>query len=357
MERLNRILRSIESLDPLWRQRAQDHLDKLTKPIGSLGRLEELAIQMVALQQTDKPHIDRKAVYVFAADHGVTEEGVSVYPRKVTRQMVLNFLTGGAAINVMARKTATKVFVVDAGVDGDFPNEPGLIHCKVRRGTHNMLQTAAMSEGEMEAAVQIGIGLADQASRQGFDMIAVGEMGIGNTTSASAIAAALTGMHPRDVTGAGSGLASQAVHHKATVVRNILQKHNLLPPAVPDPLYVLRCVGGLEIAAMVGMIAAAARLRLACVIDGFICTAAAIIVYALQPKIREYLVASHKSEERGHRILLEKMGLNPLLDLGMRLGEGTGAVLAFPIIEMAVKIYNEMSSFGSAGISGPENDT
>jgi nicotinate-nucleotide--dimethylbenzimidazole phosphoribosyltransferase len=349
---LQPLIQKIKAADLGWQQHAREHLDSLTKPLGSLGRLEELAAMMVAIQQTKRPKIERKAVYVFAADHGITEEGVSAYPKEVTRQMVLNFLHGGAAINVIARKAEAQVIVVDVGVDGDLADQEGLVHRKVRRGTCNMLHGPAMSEGELDAALQIGIDMAGSAKKQGIDLLAVGEMGIGNTTAASAIVSALTGAVPFDVTGAGAGLGQEAVRHKARVIEAVLKKHELSPPTVADALYILRCVGGLEIAAITGMILASASLRIACVIDGFISTAAAALAYSLQPKVRDYLFAGHQSEEPGHRLLLEMMGLMPLLKLNMRLGEGTGAVLAFGLIEVAVNIFNEMATFSQASVSG-----
>jgi nicotinate-nucleotide--dimethylbenzimidazole phosphoribosyltransferase len=349
---LQALLSNIQSPDPVWRQRAQQRLDQLTKPVGSLGRLEELASRMVAIQQTMHPRIEGKSVYVFAADHGIVEEGVSAYPREVTRQMVLNFLSGGAAINVIARKAGANVVVVDAGVDGDFADHPGLVRRKVHRGTRNMLQSPAMTDDELAAALQIGIDLAESARKQGTNLIAVGEMGIGNTTAASAITSALTGQPPHTVTGAGAGLAPEAVHHKAKVIEAVLQKHGLHLPSPVDAFHVLRCVGGLEIAAITGMILASASLRMACVIDGFISTAAAAVAYSVQPQIRDYLFSGHQSEEPGHGFLLTMLGLPPLLTLNLRLGEGTGAVLAFHLIEVAVNLFNEMATFAQARISG-----
>ncbi len=349
---LQTLLSSIKAADPVWRQRAQERLDQLTKPLGSLGCLEEVVAQVVAIQQTLRPQIEGKSVYVFAADHGIVEEGVTAYPKEVTRQMVLNFLGGGAAINVIACKAEARVIVVDAGVDGDFDDHPGLVRRKVRRGTSNMLHAPAMTEEELAAAMQIGIDLAESASQQGVNLIAVGEMGIGNTTAASAITSALTGQAPDKVTGAGAGLEQAAVRHKARVIEAVLQKHGLSVPSAADALNILRCVGGLEIAAMTGMILASAKLRMACVIDGFISTAAAAVAYSMQPQIRDYLFAGHQSQEPGHKILLDMLGRAPLLQLSLRLGEGTGAVLAFHLIEVAVNLFNEMATFTQAKISG-----
>jgi nicotinate-nucleotide--dimethylbenzimidazole phosphoribosyltransferase len=352
MATLQTTLSDVQAPDPVWRERAKQRLDQLTKPIGSLGKLEELAAQMVAIQQTMSPKIGAKTVYVFAGDHGIVEEGVSAYPSDVTRQMVLNFLNGGAAINVLARKAQADVIVVDAGVDGELTDHPGLIRRKIRRGTRNMLHAPAMTDDEVISAIQIGIDLAESASQQGVSLIAVGEMGIGNTTAASAITAALTGQSASRVTGAGAGLNQEAVRHKTTVIEAVLRKHGLAGESAADALHVLRCAGGFEIAAICGMVLASAYFGMACVVDGFISTAGAAIAHSLQPQVCEYLFAGHQSEEPGHKLLLDRMGISPLLTLNMRLGEGTGAVLAFHLIEAAVGLFNEMATFSQAKVSG-----
>jgi nicotinate-nucleotide--dimethylbenzimidazole phosphoribosyltransferase len=345
-------IEGIEPPDAGWLTSARSHLDSLTKPIGSLGRVEEIAAKIASIQRAAPLRVERKAVYVFAADHGITEEGVSAYPKEVTRQMVLNFLNGGAAINVLSRQAGAEVVIVDVGVDADFASVPGMLHQKVRPGTRNMLRAAAMEESEMLQALNVGIGLADEAQRRGIQMVAVGEMGIGNTTAASAITAALTGASPALVTGAGTGVAGPALERKRVVIEAVLSKHQLHhnPPS-PDPLEVLRSVGGFEIAAIAGMILGCARHRILVVIDGFIATAAAAIACALAPALRDCLFAGHESQEPGHRILLEHLKLEPILRLKMRLGEGTGAVLAFHVIEAAARIYNEMATFASAQVS------
>lgn len=348
--RLQNLLNGIHVADSVWRQRAQERLDQLTKPVGSLGRLEEVAAQMVAIQQTMSPVISGKCVYVFAADHGIVAEGVSAYPSEVTQQMVLNFLNGGAAINVIARKAGADVIVVDAGVDGELDDHLGLVRCKIRRGTRNMLHVPAMTEDELLEGLQLGADLAESACRRGVNLIAVGEMGIGNTTSASAITAALTSQPASKVTGAGAGLEPAAVQHKARIVEALLNKHGLCSTA--HGFHILRCVGGFELAAITGMVLASAKLQIACVIDGFISTAAAAIAYSLQPQVREYLFAGHQSQEPGHKLLLDLMRLSPLLTLNMRLGEGTGAVLAFHLIEVAVNLFNDMATFAQAQVSG-----
>jgi nicotinate-nucleotide--dimethylbenzimidazole phosphoribosyltransferase len=340
--------------DPKWMKQARSHLDNLTKPLGSLGRLEDIAARFIAIRngKIDKPL--KKAAYVFAADHGVVAEGVSAYPKEVTRQMVLNFLQQGAAINVLARLHDAELTIVDVGVDADFGDLPGLLQRKVRSGTRNMLHEPAMTEEEMLQALQVGLELATGAHEKGQTLVAVGEMGIGNTTAASAITAVLTRQAPAAVTGKGAGLEKSAQEHKIRVVDAILRKHFGENPHVSEapPLEVLRRVGGLEIAAMVGLVLGAARYRIPIVTDGFISTAAAALAYALQPRVREYLFAGHCSEEPGHHFLLEYLGLDPILTLQMRLGEGTGAVLAMPIIESALRLYSDMATFASAGVSG-----
>jgi nicotinate-nucleotide--dimethylbenzimidazole phosphoribosyltransferase len=331
---------------------AQRHLDCLTKPIGSLGKLEEVAARYVAWREEKTPVISGKAVYVFAADHGITDEGVSAYPRDVTPQMVYNFLNGGAAINVLARQAHSDVVVVDVGMDTDFQDIAGLEGRKIRRGTRNFAKEPAMTLDEVHAALKVGIELASEAKQQGRTLIALGEMGIGNTTSASAITAALTGLSAAEVTGRGTGLDAERCKQKAEVIDKALGMHFPDRTAVtPDALEVLRRVGGLEIAAIAGMVLGAASQRVAVVIDGFICTAGAAIACALAPNARAAIFAGHLSEEPGHRILLERMNLKPLLQLDMRLGEGTGAALAFNLIEASVHIYNEMATFESAGVS------
>jgi nicotinate-nucleotide--dimethylbenzimidazole phosphoribosyltransferase len=265
----------------------------------------------------------------------------------------LNFLAQGAAVNVLAKLHQVEMNVVDVGVDAEFDGIAGLLHCKVRRGTRNMLNEPAMSEDEIAQALEIGVRLAAGAKAAGQSLLAVGEMGIGNTTSASAITAALTKSPANLVTGKGTGLSNNAHAHKVRVIESVLEKHFEAGrgDTAPDPLDVLRCVGGLEIAAMTGFFLGAARSGIAVVADGFISTAAAAIAFAIEPRVRGYLFAGHQSEEPGHRILLDYIGLRPILSLSMRLGEGSGAVLAMPIIESAMSLYNEMATFSSAGVS------
>ena len=328
---------------------ARAHLDTLTKPLGSLGRLEGLAAQWVAVRKTRAGEPIRKAAYVFAADHGVTVEGVSAYPREVTQQMVLNFVRGGAAINVLAKLHGVDLNIVDMGVDADLSTCPGLLHRKVARGTANLAVESAMTEEQMMQALAVGIDLVGQAAAENVSLLAVGEMGIGNTTSAAAITCALTGADAELATGRGTGLSDAARTHKIAVVRRALALH--LAGSQPDGFEILCCVGGFEIAAMAGMILGAARHRMMMLCDGFIATAAAALAVALAPDTRDYLVAGHCSAEPGHRLLLDHLQLVPLLTLDMRLGEGTGAVLAVPIVESAIALYFNMATFAAAGVS------
>ena len=343
---------AIRGIDEPYQRAAQQHLDSLTKPLGSLGQLEAVAAQYVAWREENAPKIARKAVYVFAGDHGITEEGVSAYPREVTPQMVYNFLGGGAAINVLARHVNCDIVVVDVGVDHDFKDVPGLVHRKVRRGTRNFAREAAMTEEELRAALQIGIDLASEAYEQGRTLIALGEMGIGNTSAATAITAALTAKPVADLTGIGTGLDQRRRARKAEIIDRAVRLHfGDWTKTRPEPLEILRCLGGYEIAAICGAVLGATACRIAVVIDGFICTAAAAVACALAPNARFGIIAGHLSQEPGHRTLLDIMGVKPVLQLDMRLGEGTGAVLTFPIIESAIHLYNEMATFGSAGVS------
>ena len=332
-----------------WHASAKARLDSLTKPLGSLGRLEELAARMVYISEQERPSCANKTVYVFAADHGVTEEGVSAYPKDVTEQMVRNFLAGGAAINVLARCADAEVVVVDVGVDAEFGFQPRLIDKKLRRGTRNMARGPAMTEAEVSAALNVGRALTVQEQFQTSQLVAVGEMGIGSTTAAAAVTAALTGKPVAQVTGTGTGISFETLVRKRQVIETALAVNGL--EGSPSALDVLQRVGGLEIAAMAGMILAASEQGVPVVIDGFISTAAAAFAFAMEPRVKDVLFAGHLSEEPGHRILLDYIGLEPILNLGMRLGEGTGAVLAMTVIEAAVHLMNEMATFQSAGVS------
>ena len=340
---------SVPFLKPEWQERAVARLNSLTKPMGSLGRLEEIAVRLVAIREEERPRCTSKAIFTLAADHGVTEEGVSAYPKVVTRQMVLNFLSGGAAVNVLCRHCGIDVMVVDIGVDGECFDVPRLLNRKVARGTRNMAREAAMSEEDLQSALRVGIDLAKMAQEQGRALIGTGDMGIGNTTAASAITAALTGYSAAAVTGRGTGLDDSALRHKIEVIERALAENQARGS---DALEVLRKVGGLEIAGLTGLIVGAAARRIPVVIDGFISTAAAAIGCGIEPKVKDFIFAGHLSSEPGHSLLLEFIGQKPLLDLEMSLGEGTGAALAMTIIEAAAKVLNQMATFASAGVSG-----
>ncbi|GCF10119.1 nicotinate-nucleotide--dimethylbenzimidazole phosphoribosyltransferase [Dictyobacter arantiisoli] len=344
------IFARITPLDTAYEKLAQERQLQLTKPTGSLGRLEDIAIQMAGITRNVCPVIKHKAVVVMAADHGITAEGVSAYPSDVTAQMVQNFLVGGAAINALARQANAEVAIVDIGVATDIEH-PDLISRKVRRGTANMAHGPAMSREEALQAITIGIDVLDTLAAKGLDLVATGEMGIGNTTPASAITSVLLNIPVARVTGRGTGLNDQQLTNKVQIIERAIA-HN--QPDASDPLDVLAKVGGLEIAGLVGIILGAAARRIPVVIDGFISGAAALVAYTLCPTVREYLFAGHVSVESGHRFILEKIGLEPLLDLHLRLGEGTGAVLTMHIIEGALHTHNEMATFGEAGVSNKE---
>jgi nicotinate-nucleotide--dimethylbenzimidazole phosphoribosyltransferase len=359
MEKLKEAIGRIAPVDPEWVARAEARHLRLTKPPGSLGRLERLASRLCAVQQTLRPRSDRRRVIIFAADHGVVREGVSAYPPEVTRQMVANFCAGGAAINAIARTSQAEIEVVDIGVAGGEGIGGGgaketlhgarLISARVRGGTGNIAREAAMTEGEMLAALCVGVELGEKAAREGVALVGLGEMGIGNTTAASAVTAALTGLAPALVTGRGTGADDRTLARKVAAVEHALERNR---PVGTDALDVLRKVGGLEIAGLCGLCLGAAGARVAVITDGFIATAGAALAVRLCPAVADYVFAAHLSTEPGHAALLELVGLRPLLDLGMRLGEGTGAALAMNVIGAAVAAFNEMATFDSAGVSG-----
>jgi nicotinate-nucleotide--dimethylbenzimidazole phosphoribosyltransferase len=341
---------SVTPLDTDAMELARSRQQQLTKPAGSLGRLEDIAIQMAGITGQPLPNIQRKSVIIMAGDHGVTREGVSAYPADVTPQMVYNFLRGGAAINAIAHHAGAKVIVVDVGVATDI-SHPGLLSRKVAFGTANMLLESAMTQAHMLEAIQVGIDVCDAQLDSGIDFVATGDMGIGNTTASSAIAAVLLQKPAALVTGRGTGIDDGQLAHKIQVIEKAIERH---APNSQDPLDVLMKVGGLEIAGLVGVIVAAASRRIPIVIDGLISGAAALVAVELNPVIGAYLFAGHVSVEQGHRLILEKLGLSPLLDLRLRLGEGTGAVLAMSIIEAALSTHRKMATFAEAGVSSRE---
>jgi nicotinate-nucleotide--dimethylbenzimidazole phosphoribosyltransferase len=345
---LENVLQQIEPLDAEWVRRAEAHQASLTKPPGSLGRLEELANRVVAIQRSLTPKVERARVVVFAADHGVTAEGVAPYPSAVTGQMVANFLAGGAGVNALARVAGAEVQVVDVGVASDLGHVAGLHQRRVAAGTRNMAHERAMTRDQAERAIAAGLDMGRDAIEAGVDMIGLGEMGIGNSTAASAVTAALTGLPVASVTGRGTGADDAMLAHKINVVEQALRRH------IPDPADacdVIMKVGGFELAGLAGVVLAAAAGRKVVVTDGFIATAGAALAVRMCPPAAEYIVAAHRSTEPGHAALLTMIGQEPLLDLRMRLGEGTGAALAFVVIRAAVAAFTEMATFASAGVS------
>lgn len=348
MDKVKATLNRIKPVNPDLLQQAQLLLDNKTKPPGSLGRLEEFARRIVAISGTTQPDLSKKVIFTFAGDHGIVEEGVSLFPKEVTPQMVLNFLSGGAGINVLARHVGAEVRVVDVGVDYDFEDAPGLIRKKVARGTKNFARGGAMTRDEMLAALKVGIELADNCKAEGVNLVGTGEMGIGNTTPSSAIIAAISGKSVEEVTHRGTGIGDAALLNKIRVIKEGLA---LNMPDPKDPLDVLAKVGGLEIAAIAGLVLGCAANSIPVVIDGFISTAGALIAAELHPNVKDYIFAAHESVEIGHSFMLERIGAEPILDLKLRLGEGTGAALAMTMIEAGVKILNEMATFEQAGVA------
>jgi nicotinate-nucleotide--dimethylbenzimidazole phosphoribosyltransferase len=341
-------LPEIRPIDPHWIDAAARRQLELTKPPGSLGRMEEIANRCAAIRESFELTAARPRIVLFAADHGVCAEGVSAYPQAVTAQMVLNFLGGGAAINAFARAGGIELKVVDLGVAAALPSSEQLIARRVANGTRNFCKQPAMTEAEMMAAIETGIELADDAANEGCDLLGFGEMGIGNTTSASAIAAALTGEPVDAVVGTGAAADEACMARKRSAIQRALALHG---PDLTTPLGILRCVGGLEIAAMCGFCLGAAARRVPVLTDGFIATAAAALAVRLSPAASDYLFASHRSAEPGHAHLLAIVGQEPLLDLGMRLGEGTGAALAMKLMQAAIAAFTGMATFASAGVS------
>ena len=337
----------IPEFDQAAADAAQHRLDRLTKPQGSLGRLEELAVRLAGMTGNPRCRFERRTVVVMAADHGVTEEAVSAFPQEVTAQMVANFAAGGAGINVLARQARAQVVVVDMGVR-TAPTATGVLDRRLGPGTRNMTREPAMTRAQAEAAVATGRELAAQLAAGGTSIVLTGEMGIGNTTAASAVTAALTGRPAAEVTGRGTGLDDGALAHKIAVVERALALHR---PDPADPIGVLSAVGGFEIAGLAGLVLGAAERRIPVILDGFITGSAALAACAMAPGAREYLIASHRSVEPGHGVVLAALGLEPLLDLRLRLGEGTGAALALQLVDAAVAVRDEMAEFAEAGVS------
>lgn len=342
---------AVRPLDPLRLAEARTHLDNLTKPLGSLGRLEELAQKLFAVQESAPLTARPARMLTIAADHGVVEEGVACCPKELTALMVRNFLNKGAGINCLCAEAGAELIVVDAGVDADpFPEHPLLVRARIARGTANMAKGPAMTVEQCQKALELGLRLADEAAAQGVRVLGTGEMGIGNTTASSALFCAYCGFSPAEVTGMGAGVPKAGLEHKAKVIATALGV-NAGAVNSGDPVAIMAAVGGLEIAALAGVILGGAANRLMVMIDGFISTAAYAAAWKLAPAVADYCVFCHGSAEAGHRRVLEHLNQRPLLDLDMRLGEGTGAALGFYLLACAARVYNDMATFESAGIT------
>ncbi|MEW6733710.1 MAG: nicotinate-nucleotide--dimethylbenzimidazole phosphoribosyltransferase [Acidobacteriota bacterium] len=350
-QQIEETCQQVRYIDKHWLTQSQSRQLVLTKPPGSLGKLEDTGNRIAAINEMVLPQHMLKRIYVVAADHGITAEGVSAYPKEVTYQMVFNFLRGGAAINVLARHGDIEVQVVDAGVDYQFLPGTDLLNRKVVLGTRNFAKESAMTRTQAEHCIAIGIELAQSAKRDGISLLGIGDMGIGNTTSASAITTVLTQSEAKIVTGLGTGINDMTFLRKVSIIEQAIKLHN---PDKDDPIDILSKVGGAEIGVMMGIVIGAAAERIAIVADGFISTAAAALAVAKCPQVGNYLFIAHLSCEPGHQALIKYIGLNPLLDLGLRLGEGTGAALAMHMIEASAKLLTEMATFDEAGVSNKE---
>ncbi|MBU3933809.1 MAG: nicotinate-nucleotide--dimethylbenzimidazole phosphoribosyltransferase [Candidatus Omnitrophica bacterium] len=353
MQKLKEIISKIEKLDHSLAEETQKRLDNLTKPQGSLGRLEELAKRAVEITGNVNPPIKNKVIFTMAGDHGIVEEGVSAFPQEVTPQMIYNFIEGGAGINILARHVGARVVVVDMGVAKQLTvnNAHQLTDLKIKKialGTKNMAKAAAMTREEAVKSIENGIEVFEEELVNGIDIAGTGDMGIGNTTASSAIAACFTGKPVEDLTGRGTGISEETFLNKISVIKKALKLNR---PNPKDAIDVLSKVGGFEIGGLAGVILSGASHRIPVVIDGFISGASALIAYHLEPKIKDYLIAAHCSVEQGHKIVLDYMGLKPLLDLDLRLGEGTGSALAISLVEAGIKIMTEMATFQDAGVS------
>lgn len=347
MQRLNEIKGKIKKIDYSLEKETQRRLDNLTKPQGSLGRLEELAKRVVGVTRNAFPPVKNKVIFILAGDHGVTEEGVSAYPKEVTPQMVYNFIRGGAGINVLARHVGARVVIVDMGIACDLEPHPALIIKKVNYGTKNMAKGPAMTREEAIRSIENGIEIFEKEFEKGIDIAGTGDMGIGNTTPSSAITSVITGEPVDRVTGRGTGIDDKTVSHKMALIKKAI---SLNKPDPEDAIDVLSKVGGFEIGGLTGIILAAASKKVPVVIDGFISGAAALLAYELAPNVKDYTIAAHCSQEKGHKIVLDYLALSPLLDLNLRLGEGTGAALGISIVEASIKILTEMATFKSASV-------
>ncbi|MBN1375584.1 MAG: nicotinate-nucleotide--dimethylbenzimidazole phosphoribosyltransferase [Dehalococcoidia bacterium] len=348
MHTLYEIVKRIQPLDVASMQKAALRQDRLTKPRGSLGSLENISIQVAGIRRQPLPQIKNKAVITMAADHGVTAQGISLYPREVTAQMVLNFLRGGAAINILSRQVGARVVIVDMGVAAALPPSAQIINKSLGPGTTDMCSGPAMTRDQAIASLEAGIDIIEQEIKKGLDIAGAGEMGIGNTTAASAITAAITGQPVAVVTGRGTGIGDEQLAHKINIIEKALQKNR---PDPEDAIDVLSRVGGFEIGGMAGVMLAGAANHIPVVIDGFISGAAALIAAGICPQVKNYLISSHLSVEKGHSACLKYLDLKPAFDFNMRLGEGTGAALGIWLTEAAVNLLGQMATFSEAGVS------
>lgn len=355
VDRITKTVKNIDAIDYKLMEATQKRLDNLTKPLGSLGRLEELAKLCVGITRKENPVLKNKVIFTLAADHGVTDEGVSAYPKEVTAQMVYNFIRGGAGINVLARHTGARVVVVDMGVAEKIKYQKSKFKNfkdkKINYGTKNITKGPAMSREEAIRSIETGIEVFEEEFKKGIDIVGTGDMGIGNTTPSSAITSIITGKPAETVTGRGTGIDDKTLFCKIEAIKKAIKVNR------PDPkngIDVLSKVGGFEIGGLAGVILAAASRRIPVVIDGFISGAAALIAYQLEPEVKDYMIAAHCSAEKSHKVALDYMGLKPILDLDLRLGEGTGAALGISIVEAAVKILTQMATFQDAGVSKKE---
>jgi nicotinate-nucleotide--dimethylbenzimidazole phosphoribosyltransferase len=328
-------------------KQVSNYINSLTKPLGSLGRLEEIAIELAKMKNEAFPSVEPPGVLVFAADHGITDEGVSSYPQAVTAQMVLNFLSGGAAINVFSRQIGAYLNIIDIGVAQDIEHS-SLINQKVRYGTANFYREDAMTREEAEKAIEVGYEQGLDIINKGCQCLILGEMGIGNTSASSAILAVLSNRDVTSLVGTGTGISQESLVHKVEVIKESIYKRN---PNPQDPIDIISKVGGLEIAGMAGAMLAAASNRIPILLDGFICTIAGLLAKEISPNSADYMIVTHQSVEPGHQLAIALLGKKPILDLGLRLGEGTGAAIAYPIIQSATLMLKEMATFDSAGVS------
>ncbi len=339
---------AVKPLNETARAAAQARQGQLTKPPGALGKLEDLAIRLAAMQGREKPQLEQVFIGVFAGDHGVAAEGVSAFPQAVTAEMVKNFARGGAAISVAAKQLGATLEVVNLGTAFDTGELPGVLQCGLGRGTTNFAQDAAMTEGQLAAALQAGCDSAARAQQMGAQLYIGGEMGIANTTAAAALACALLQLSPQQLAGPGTGLDSAGVRHKAEVIARALALHEVHPD---DVVEALRRLGGFEIAALAGAFAGCAQRGIPVLVDGYIASAAALVAVRINPGVVDWLLFAHHSAEPGHTLLLQALKAEPLLNLGMRLGEGSGAAVAVPLMRMACALHNGMATFAEAGVS------